>query len=116
MPQLRKAEFERIKKQQFCKGVRAGERRTKRLVKKVSRVNRELLGLVNLIDLQYPVTGVTISFAMADRIIKGLKSPKACKRLAGELQNIVKNCNCELGALLAQWENELRELIGNREQ
>jgi hypothetical protein len=111
VPVLKKAEFERIKRQEYCRGVREGKRRTQRLTKQVSRVNHELLKLVNVIDVKYPVAGVTITFAMADRIISGLKSPGACWRLAGELQNIVKDCNCELGAALAKWENEMTEML-----
>jgi hypothetical protein len=112
---MTKSELERIKRQARCEGVREGRRRSQKLINQLSGAMAEVSGLLGEIDFEWPRTGVTISFATADRIIAALKpsaTQKARTRLAGELRRMVMDSTCELGMDLARVENEMRELIG----
>jgi hypothetical protein len=107
-------ELQQARRRAFCEGVREGERRTRELITNLTTTNQHLLKLVNLIDLKYPVSGITVSFGFAEQLIRTLRgrNPIACAKLADQVESIVDGCNCELGSDLAAMERELVELVG----
>jgi len=114
MPRITKAEVAKIKQQAFCDGIREGERRVLDLRTQMQKTNIHLLKLLNLVDVKYPVAGVTISFAFAQRLIKVLRHRGAWnvrRREAKELENLVDHANCELNQAMADWENEIGDVL-----
>ena len=103
------AEIAQIKRDAAVAGYREGEQRGVELVKQSGRVMAEARKLIDLIDLKYPVAGVTVSFALAERIIGGLRSPGTCTRLAGELQAILDDANARYAWTLEEAEDEIAE-------
>ena len=111
MPRITKADLEKLRQAAFSNGVCEGERRTQDLRKQMQKTNLHLLKLLQMVDVKYPLAGVTITFPMAEQVIKGLRSRRSCRKLAGQLQRIVDYCNCEVAGKVADWDNEVKEVL-----
>jgi len=97
----------------YRRGLREGESRSKRLINCMCRTNVRLLELVKELDVELPLTGVTISFDMAEKIIKSLKSKRADWVLAEKLQKLLNEKYYEIQPGLEQARQEVEEILKN---
>ena len=104
-------DIERAEQRGYRLGVRAAEQHAQRLLDCMCRTNRTLLDMVRLLDTEYPICGVTISFDLAERTVKALRG-RPHGNLAAELQDILDHTDRAVSFQLAGVERELLELVG----
>jgi len=72
-----------------------------------------LLELVKQLDVELPLTGVTISFEMAEKIIKSLRSKRVDWVLAEKLQKLLNAKYYEIQPSLEKAREEISEMLKN---
>lgn len=114
MPNFTKAELERIKRKARCEGIRKGRRRSQKLVNQLNAALIENSEALSTIDWQYPRTGVTLCFDMAEQMIsalRGKESRRICSKLARQLRELYDDAYCEIGEPMQECKDELLQVL-----
>jgi hypothetical protein len=93
-------------------GKQRAEQRVQRSIKCLVRANRELLNLIRVFDMDFPLQAVTLPLPLAEEVLKVLRNRCSDAKLIGEFEHVVEVCRGKCVLPADEIKEELEVLVG----